>query len=68
MIKSRETLINEKTDIVSLLLSVGNINGFCLGAEDGNVTTTNIKDQCQAVSFFILLLLKHVSTVEMNCY
>ena len=28
--------------MASLLMSVGNITGFCLGAQDGNVTTTNM--------------------------
>ena len=41
-IKRGETLIKDKTDMASLLMSVGNITGFCLGAQDGNVTTTNM--------------------------
>ena len=28
--------------MTSLLMSVGNTTGFCLGAQDGNVTTTNM--------------------------
>ena len=38
--KERETFVGEKADIESLLLSLGNICGICMGAQDGNVTTT----------------------------
>ena len=44
-VKRGETLIRDKTDIVSLLLSMGNITGFCMGAQDGNVTTTSLMGQ-----------------------
>ena len=30
----------KKADIESLLLSLGNISGICMGTQDGNVTTT----------------------------
>ena len=39
-IKCGDTLTLEKTDIESLLMSMGNITGVLKGAQDGNVTTS----------------------------
>ena len=43
IVKSGEAV--QETDFMSLLLSVGNITGFCMGAQDGNVTTTTLMGQ-----------------------
>ena len=55
VVKSGDTLIVEKADIESLLLSLGNISGIFMGTQDGNVTTTasimqNILDCPQVTS------------------
>ena len=62
IIKSGESLKTERTDIKSLLLSMGNITGFCWGAQDGNVTTTTLMGQnildCPQVTSGGLLFVK----------
>ena len=62
IIKSGESLKTERTDIKSLLLSMGNITGFCRGAQDGNVTTTTLMGQnildCPQVTSGGLLFVK----------
>ena len=65
VIKSGYTLIVEKVGIETLLLSLGNIPGICMGAKDGNVTTTasmmqNILDCPQVTSGgFLFVMAKY---------
>ena len=68
--KRGETLINNKTEIVSLLLSMGNIAGFWKGAQDGKVTSTTLMGQnildCPQVTSGGFLFVKAKYNYQLN--